>query len=193
MKRYSIFFAAGIIGIFFFFYGCAPKTVPLTHPVSPSEMSPSQKDTLTGKDGKTKAGGITEEDLARAEALRKKRLAEEAAKESSMKDIFFDFDSYVIKPSDTATLKEIGNWLRRNKDIKVAIEGHCDERGTAEYNLALGQKRAEAVKEYLIKAGVEQSRIKTISYGKELPFDSGHSEDAWARNRRAHFKIDRKG
>jgi len=70
------------------------------------------------------------------------------------------------------------------------VEGHCDERGTIEYNLVLGQKRAEAVKDYLVKLGIEEKRIKTISYGKEMPVDPGHTEEAWAKNRRAHFRIE---
>jgi peptidoglycan-associated lipoprotein len=74
--------------------------------------------------------------------------------------------------------------------MKIIVEGHCDERGTIEYNLALGQKRAETVKNYLVNTGINEARIKTISFGKELPADSGHGEDAWTKNRRASFKID---
>jgi peptidoglycan-associated lipoprotein len=87
----------------------------------------------------------------------------------------------------------VGNWLKQSRATTITVEGHCDERGTVEYNFALGQKRAESVKEHLVKMGVEGSRIKTVSYGKETPSDTGHSEDAWAKNRRAHFKIDQKG
>ena len=83
--------------------------------------------------------------------------------------------------------------MKQDRGIKMVVEGHCDERGTVDYNLALGQKRAEAVKDYLVKMGIEGSRIRTISYGKEVPVESGNTEDAWAKNRRAHFKIDQKG
>jgi peptidoglycan-associated lipoprotein len=192
MKRFSIFSAAALVTIFFLSNGCAPKVVPLTHPVSETQTYPSKQESLTGQQGRTKPGSITEEELARAERARQ-RLAEEEARKSAMKDVFFDYNSYAIKQADLAALKEVGNWLRRNKDLRITIEGHCDERGTAEYNLTLGQKRAEAVKDYLVKAGVDENRIKTISYGKELPFDRAHSEDAWAKNRRAHFKMDQKG
>ena len=87
-------------------------------------------------------------------------------------------------------MNETGNWLKQNKNILIIVEGHCDEKGTVEYNLALGQKRAEAVKAYLTKSGVDAGRIKAISYGKELPVDPEHTEDAWSKNRRANIKFD---
>jgi len=83
--------------------------------------------------------------------------------------------------------------MKQDRSVRLIVEGHCDERGTVEYNLALGQKRAEAVKDYLLKLGIDAGRIRTISYGKEVPVESGKSEEAWAKNRRAHFKIDQKG
>jgi peptidoglycan-associated lipoprotein len=81
----------------------------------------------------------------------------------------------------------MADWLVANQAIKLTIEGYCDERGTTEYNLALGQKRAEAAKDYFVKSGVSASRLKTVSYGKEAPLDAAHTEQAWAKNRRAHF------
>jgi peptidoglycan-associated lipoprotein len=81
----------------------------------------------------------------------------------------------------------MADWLSGNQEIKLTIEGYCDEWGTTEYNLALGQKRAEAAKDYFVASGVSASRIRTVSYGKEAPVDAGHTEEAWARNRRAHF------
>jgi peptidoglycan-associated lipoprotein len=83
-----------------------------------------------------------------------------------------------------------GEWLRINPDIEIIIEGHCDERGTNEYNLALGDRRAESVKVFLLDLGINNSRLKTISYGEERPADSEHTETAWAKNRRAHFLIE---
>ena len=143
-------------------------------------------------DKKTGEGDITEEELARrsrADALSLKEIIDKAP----LKDMLFEFDSYSIKSEDFAKLNEIGSWLKQYKNINIAIEGHCDERGTIEYNLALGQKRAETVKNYLVKLGVDGARIKAISYGKELPADPSHTEDAWAKNRRASFKVDQKG
>ena len=93
-------------------------------------------------------------------------------------------------PEYQGLITDIAAWLNQNKAAKLTVEGHCDERGTIDYNLALGEKRAESVKSQLVKAGVKDDRIKTISYGKEAPADPGHTEAAWAKNRRAHFKID---
>ena len=106
------------------------------------------------------------------------------------KDILFEYDSYTVTPEYQSLIKDIASWLSQNQAAKLTVEGHCDERGTIEYNLALGQKRADAVQTQLVRAGVKEDRIKTISYGKEMPVDPGHTEEAWAKNRRAHFKID---
>ncbi|MGH9334498.1 MAG: OmpA family protein, partial [Vicinamibacteria bacterium] len=88
-----------------------------------------------------------------------------------------------------STLDRNADWLKRHASVTVLIEGHCDERGTVEYNLALGERRASAVYNYLMSLGIPAGRLKTISYGKEFPMDLGHTEEAWARNRRAHFEI----
>lgn len=102
-------------------------------------------------------------------------------------DIFFDFDKYAIRSEDAEILKKDLQWFKENEGKKVKIEGHCDERGTIEYNLVLGQKRADATKNYLVNLGVDGKLFETVSYGKERPFDPGHNEAAWAKNRRAHF------
>ncbi|MCX8110425.1 MAG: peptidoglycan-associated lipoprotein Pal [Syntrophorhabdaceae bacterium] len=106
---------------------------------------------------------------------------------AELKDIFFDFDKYNIRPNDAEILKNNLDWFKENPGKKVRIEGHCDERGTVEYNLVLGQKRADSTKNYLINLGVDGKLLETVSYGKERPFDPGHNEEAWAKNRRAHF------
>ena len=103
-------------------------------------------------------------------------------------DIRFDYDKYAIRPVDEPTLKTNSEWLKANPNKKVKIEGYCDERGTVEYNLVLGQKRADAAKSYLIKLGVDGKLLETVSYGKEKPLDPGHTEEAWAKNRRARFE-----
>lgn len=104
-------------------------------------------------------------------------------------NIFFEFDEATLTTKARQILIDNGKWLRKNADVVVTIEGHCDERGTNGYNLALGDRRAENVKTFLIDLGLDDSRIKTISYGEERPFDRGHGEVAWAKNRRAHFLI----
>ena len=98
----------------------------------------------------------------------------------------FDFDKYDIRPGDAEILKKDYGWFTTNTG-RVKIEGYCDERGTVEYNMVLGQKRADATKSYMTKLGVDGNRMDTISYGKERPMDPGHNEEAWAKNRRAHF------
>ncbi len=104
-----------------------------------------------------------------------------------MKDVFFAFDQHSIQADQKAALNENAAWLKAHAGIKLTVEGHCDERGTAEYNLALGERRAKAVKDYLIGAGIAADRISTVSYGEERPFVLGHDESAWKWNRRGHL------
>jgi peptidoglycan-associated lipoprotein len=104
----------------------------------------------------------------------------------SLEDAFFDFDDFNLRTDAKSALETDGKYLQKNSDAKIVIEGHCDERGSVEYNLALGEKRARAAKDYLVSYGIPTTRVTTISYGKERPFDQGHDESAWAKNRRAH-------
>jgi peptidoglycan-associated lipoprotein len=106
---------------------------------------------------------------------------------TALKDIHFDFDKSDIRPPDRAILDQNVAWLKMNANATVLIEGHCDERGTSEYNVALGERRASATREYLTSAGVAASRITTVTYGKERPQCAEHTEECWAQNRRAHF------
>jgi peptidoglycan-associated lipoprotein len=108
---------------------------------------------------------------------------------SPLKPVFFTLDSSDIDPTAKSVLDGNAALLRQNSTWVVTIEGHCDERGTAEYNLALGERRAGAAMAYLVSLGIPASRLKTVSYGKEFPFDPGHDDSAWAKNRRAHFVI----
>lgn len=106
-----------------------------------------------------------------------------------LQDIHFEFDKYTLTKEARIILNEAAKALRENPNIKLLIEGHCDERGTIEYNLALGERRANATKDYLVNLGVTPSRLSTISYGEERPLDPGHNERAWTLNRRAHFMV----
>lgn len=106
-----------------------------------------------------------------------------------LKDVFFDFDKSDIREDQKAALDANVTWLKANLRVKASIEGHCDERGTPEYNLALGERRAKAVMNYLAGAGIAADRIVTVSYGEERPFVLGHDEAAWKWNRRGHFVI----
>jgi len=104
-------------------------------------------------------------------------------------DVYFEFDKATLTPGAREALVKNGEWLRINRDVVITIEGHCDERGTNEYNLALGDRRAETVKIFLADLGIQAGRLKTVSYGEEKPVDPAHAESAWAKNRRAHFLI----
>ena len=107
----------------------------------------------------------------------------------SLETVYFGFDSSSIQASVLNTLKKNAKYLRANPSVKVVVEGHCDERGTTEYNLALGQKRAVMVKEYYVQLGISPDRIATISYGEEMPQDNRHNEAGWAKNRIAETKV----
>jgi peptidoglycan-associated lipoprotein len=104
-----------------------------------------------------------------------------------MKPIFFDYDKYDIKPEAREVLNANGRILKDKSGARIVIEGHCDERGTVQYNMALGEKRARAARDYLVDLGIDASRIEIVSYGKERPFMQGHDESSWWQNRRAHF------
>ena len=106
-----------------------------------------------------------------------------------LEDIHFDYDKSNIRQDDRKILSRNAAYLSKNKNVKIVIEGNCDERGTAEYNMALGERRADEAKKYLVNLGINGKRITTISYGSEKPLDPGHDEDAWAKNRRDHFAV----
>ena len=136
-----------------------------------------------------------EDEIAKQRAIKEERLAEEnariVAKEKFLsEDIHFEFDKSSLLPGAQDILSDKAKWIRDNPDVSVIIEGHCDERGTIEYNLALGDRRAESARAFLIDLGVLSTRLKTISYGEERPADQSHNKKAWAENRRAHFVIE---
>ncbi len=117
---------------------------------------------------------------------------DEINKNSPLKPVFFNYDSTEISSEGQKILDGNTEVLKKNSTWVVTIEGHCDERGTAEYNLALGERRAVAARTYLVSLGILADRIRTVSYGKEFPFDPGHSETAWGKNRRDHFVVTQK-
>jgi len=108
-----------------------------------------------------------------------------------VRDVYFDYDKSDVRPDAVPVLQANGEWLRAKPQANIVIEGHCDERGSAEYNLGLGDRRATAAKEYLVSLGIDGNRIRTISYGKEKPVCSEHNEDCWQQNRRGHFVLAR--
>ena len=177
-----------IIPGFLFTVSCAKKPV-----TSDTAVTQPSEDDLMAKEAAEKA---RQEELARQRALEEERLKTEAARREAakneflMEDINFEFDSSAILPEAQDVLSSKAEWLRDNPGVSVTIEGHCDERGTLEYNLALGDRRAESAKAFLFNLGIEGSRLNTISYGEERPVDPASNEDAWTKNRRAHFVID---
>lgn len=132
---------------------------------------------------------MAEEQARQAEAMRQAEIAQMAAAAFVNEDVHFAFDSSLLDAQAERVLEQKAAWLQDNADATVQIEGHCDERGTSAYNLALGERRANSVQEYLTVLGVDPARLSTISYGEEQPLDPGHDEAAWSRNRRAHFVI----
>ncbi len=114
---------------------------------------------------------------------------EAGAASSELETVYFAYDSYSLNSTARGVLKASAQWLKDNSSATAQIEGHCDERGTTEYNLALGERRANAAKDYLVRLGVDAGRLSIISYGEERPQDSGHDESAWSKNRRAAFVL----
>jgi len=161
--------------------GCAKKTVVKEEPSVKKEEATKSEAERAAKEPATK------EQFEKSLVAERTPGIEGQVFESSMfKDIHFNFDKYDIRPGDAAILKENAALLKKFPSVKIQIEGHCDDRGTVEYNLALGERRANRTKDYLVSLGISTARISTISYGKEKPLDPGHSEEAWATNRRAH-------
>ncbi len=130
---------------------------------------------------------LAEEEQRLAEQRRQAALAER--QKFMNQDIYFDFDKSYIRLDAQNILKQKAEYMNQHPEISVIIEGHCDERGTNEYNIALGERRAVATKQFMIRLGISADSMVTVSYGEERPADPGHSESAWAKNRRVHFDI----
>lgn len=111
--------------------------------------------------------------------------------QATLKPVYFAYDQYALTPEAQAALQFNADVLRKAPNVRVVVEGHCDERGTDEYNLALGERRARAAVDFLVGLGITPDRMTTVSYGSELPVDPGHNEAAWAMNRRAHLRASR--
>ena len=161
------------------------------------KQSKTEEVTTPATLGAPKSSSEDEEAGRRAEAERQARLRD-AERGQSVRDqiqafesepIYFDFNSPDLRPQYRPLLEKKAAWLKSHPEYSLKIEGHCDERGTEEFNLALGERRAKVVMSYLVSLGVSPGRISTISYGEERPSASGHDERAWAKNRRAEFRL----
>jgi peptidoglycan-associated lipoprotein len=148
----------------------------------------SKKKTNVGTEG-LGSGQFGEQNKNSSSSLENWQKNGIAGEEGPLHDIHFGYNDYTVQPQDSSTLRENASWLQAHPQTHVQVEGHCDERGSEEYNIALGAKRAESAKEYLMTLGISGSRITTISYGKELPLCTEHDESCWFRNRRDHFVV----
>ena len=191
-----IFISAGLL----LTGACSKKKIRSEYPSL--KHSGDQAATDAGKTG-AKQGGLDQENpwrwigcIGKRVGRGQGRFGEEASAARMARerfendDVYFEYDSSALLPAGQTILMEKAEWLRNNPQASIVIEGHTDERGTVEYNLALGDRRAESVRTFIMELGVDTSRIRTVSYGEESPVDTGHDESAWARNRRAHFFIE---
>jgi peptidoglycan-associated lipoprotein len=144
-----------------------------------------------GEGGSAEASARVTVNAPPAVAVPTNTMSAEEEFKANMQDAFFDYDTYDIRSDAEATLAKDASYLASHPDVKIVLGGYCDERGSNEYNLALGQKRADSAKNALVKAGVAADRIRVVSYGKEKPFCSESTEECWQQNRRAGFAMDR--
>ena len=185
---FALLLAVGVV-----FVGCAkrPATTQAAAPAPTGAAATTSGTTAPAPTGSTAApaGGGTSSGGATTTGPTSRPSPSEFTAISDLKDIHFDFDKYDIRPADAKTLDGNAGWLKSNPNHLVLIEGHCDERGTNEYNLALGERRAKSTMNYLVSQGVQASRITIISYGEERPICTQRTEECWAQNRRAHFLV----
>jgi peptidoglycan-associated lipoprotein len=168
--------------------GCGKKKQPTTMP-APTPTVPPAVETAPDRPAQpveeatpVPQPGIEEDTIGG-------RSLDDLNRDSPLKPAFFALDSFELDADGQATVQANAELLKKYSSWAITIEGHCDERGTAEYNLALGERRAVAVRTYLVSLGIPPDRLRTVSYGKEFPFDPAHTEEAWSKNRRAHFVI----
>jgi len=171
-------------GMLLFAVGCVKQTVETEELPPPKPPAPMVRKKQPPKPVVKKEMDVTEAERRRKRAAFKRSLAEF---ENDL--VYFDFDKSEIRPDMRATLDAKARFLQEFPSIRVQVEGHCDERGTVEYNIALGHRRSQSSKDYLVSLGVKSSRVDTVSYGEERPADTRSNEAGWAKNRRAKFNV----
>ena len=168
---------------------CAKKQPPVARPMPP----PTANTNTGGTAPPPPPQPVSEPVLVPPEPVAEDSIAgkslDDLNRDSPLKPLFFELDSADVSADGQRVLQENASTMKKYPAWQVTIEGHCDERGTAEYNLALGERRALAAKNYLVSLGIPADKVKTVSYGKEFPFEPGHDDNAWSKNRRAHFVI----
>jgi peptidoglycan-associated lipoprotein len=181
-KVWSIALALLLAGAFSFLAACKKKPPTTTEQARQPSEAPSRPAETTVRPPAPPAPSTVDTEDISSKSL-------EELNRGYLKDAFFDYDKADLRDDARSALSADADWLKKHPSVQFLIEGHCDERGTAEYNLALGDRRANAAKEYLASLGVDASRVRTVSYGKERPFCTASTEDCWQQNRRAHFLI----
>jgi peptidoglycan-associated lipoprotein len=166
--------------------GCPKKKAPPATPEPVATPAPAPTPAPTPKPVEVKDPGFQEPKPAPPIEL----SADEIKARGLLQTVYFDLDKHDLSDATRATLRTNADWLKANSRWKVVVEGHCDERGTTEYNLELGGRRSRAVRDFLVSLGVAESRIRTVSYGEERAAAPGHDESAWSRNRRAEFAVE---
>jgi peptidoglycan-associated lipoprotein len=167
--------------------GCAPSATSKPDAGGPAAGSATAKGDQQAGEGQR--GSARESEASRSGSLDQLREGKSPVTSGPLKDVFFEFDRYDLRADARDVLKGNADWLKKNPSARVEIEGHCDDRGTNEYNLALGAKRSQAVKDYLVTLGISNERLSTISYGEEIPVCKEQSEDCRGKNRRARFVV----
>ena len=191
-KGFGLLVVLVCVGLLFVSFGCAKKSTVKQDPSMKSAQELAAEKELA-RLREEEAARRREQELKEFEktmmAKRTPGIEGEVYESRLLKRIHFDFDEYTIRPSDVEILKDNVVLLRKLPTLKIQIEGHCDERGTTEYNIALGERRANSARQYLISSGIEPERISIISYGEERPLIRGQGEEVWAQNRRADFLV----
>ena len=186
---------AFICSSFLLMTSCAKKQIQVSEPVQPATQEVKAEGDEAAKateEAKSASDQEARDEAERQARLRDLKMAQKLADEIrnfEAENIYFAFDSSDLTDESKSALREKGNWLRANGDYSVNISGNCDERGTAEYNLALGERRAHAAKKFLMGLGISENRLATISYGEERPVDPGRNDEAWAKNRNDQFTL----
>lgn len=189
MKNFALRFLPVLVLCLGLAAGCATQKGATEDVSASTEVVPEETMTTEAPTNKDLADGTVKESPVETASLEDTDLARLAEEVRKLYTVHFDFDKYNIRSEDAELLKRNAKWLRANTGARIRIEGHADERGETEYNLALGDKRARSVKDFLISLGVDGSRLKIISYGEERPAIQGHNESAWSKNRRAEFRL----
>jgi len=189
MAQLTLAHSGLVVAICLAMAGCAPSTATRTD--VPAASASGAKSPAAGQQSGAGQSGGTRESATAPGSLDALRKGENTATPASspLKDVLFDYDRYDLRGDAREVLRANADWLKKNPSAKIEIEGHCDERGTSEYNLALGAKRAQSAKDYLATLGIAGDRLSTISYGEEIPVCKQLTEDCWRQNRRARFVI----